>query len=175
MRNTGGGVIQSLQGTKKYRQIIRKLAVDFKIAESSEQALAGLPGVWLKKKMPANPDVTNYVASKWRTILGFVQLAHWPQKNSPYVGHWFFGLWVRPILRGLGIGESLMLKVIEATKDSGNKELFCLVRENNQAALNLYYKLGFEEAKVQFFEELLQQEELIQGTRSFLILSKRLS
>ena len=150
--------------------------MDFKIVETSEQDLAGLPGLWIKKKMPANPDVTNYAALKWRIVLGFVQSAYWPPTNSsPYAGHWFFSLWVRPILRGLGIGESLMRKVIEKARDEGGKELFCTVIHNNSAALNLYYKLGFEKTKIQYFEEVLRHQEVTLGKRYFLVLRKRLS
>ena len=148
MQRKGGFIIRSLQGTEKYRQIIRKIRLDFKICEVSEQDLVGYPGFWMKNDMPGNPDVINYGACKGRFILGFVQLVRWPQKESPFAGHWFFGLWVQPILRRLGIGESLMLKVIEKARDDGAKELLCLVRENNQNALNLYSKLGFEKTKI---------------------------
>lgn len=161
MRNKGGLFIRSLQGTERYRQIIRKLRLDFKIGETSEQDLVGLPGFWIKNKMPGNPDVINYMACKGRVILGFVQLVRWPQKDSPFAGHWFFGLWVRPILRGLGIGESLMLKVIEKARDDGAKELLCLVREDNQTALNLYRKLGFEKTKIMQGSTMTQDSNVL--------------
>lgn len=46
-----------------------------------------------------------------------------------------------------GVGYTLMLKAVEAMRNYGAKEVYLEVRVNNEAAVNLYRKMGFEIVK----------------------------
>lgn len=61
-------------------------------------------------------------------------------RQSIFVGN----LGVDPVYQGLGIGRSLLTKVIEKA-DQEHLEIKLQVRPNNQTAVKLYESLGFEE------------------------------
>ena len=51
---------------------------------------------------------------------------------------------IDPVYQRRGYGQQLLESVIQSTRSQAVK-LFLEVRNSNQTALNLYYKLGFEE------------------------------
>ncbi|MCL1912762.1 MAG: ribosomal protein S18-alanine N-acetyltransferase [Eubacteriaceae bacterium] len=52
---------------------------------------------------------------------------------------------VAPNWRRIGLGEKLMKKMLSQLSESGYNAVTLEVRESNQAAINLYKKLGFVE------------------------------
>ncbi|MBS4218644.1 GNAT family N-acetyltransferase [Bacillus sp. FJAT-49711] len=58
------------------------------------------------------------------------------------------GIAVSPEARGMGIGSLLMNALIEQAKNDGFKGLSLSVDPNNDRAVHLYKKLGFEECGV---------------------------
>lgn len=112
-----------------------------------------------------SPGVTNYAARIWGNVVGFVQLVRHSTDDLPFTGHWLFSLQVWPLWRGLGIGEDLSRRVIEQAVAEGAKELFCLVRNDNYAAQNLYGKLGFESWIIPSIKEQLEKEWIAFGIR----------
>lgn len=62
---------------------------------------------------------------------------------------------VIPGYKGIGVGENLMRDVINEAKKLGVKSMTLEVRESNEAAINLYLKLGFESVGVRkkFYEK----------------------
>ena len=53
---------------------------------------------------------------------------------------------VHPDFRRRGIGEKLILDLVEALKEKGSRSLTLEVRASNEAAIGLYEKLGFRQA-----------------------------
>jgi signal peptidase I len=55
-----------------------------------------------------------------------------------------FGLVVKPLFRGKGIGEKLVKEAIKKAKDSGALRIGLFVNTGSKAAVNLYKKAGFK-------------------------------
>lgn len=59
---------------------------------------------------------------------------------------WYIsGLVVKPLWRGLGIGEKLVQGALDKARGAGAIEVGLFVNKESQPAVNLYKKLGFEE------------------------------
>lgn len=69
----------------------------------------------------------------------------------------------------MGNGEALTIKVMDQASQQGAAELFCLAFEDNPAALNLYGKLGFENAVIPELEERLEEEGQVLSRRRVLL------
>lgn len=120
-----------------------------------------------------NPNVTDWVAH-WRgRLAGFVQLVRHPPEHFPYVGYWLFSLSVKsPFQRG-GIGEKLSRVVIDRACAEGAQTLDLLVFDDNDRAVQLYRKLGFEMAVIPELEPRLVSEADQAGRRR-IVMRKRL-
>jgi len=59
-----------------------------------------------------------------------------------------YSLAVSSLYRKKGIGKALCQKMVEISKERGDKELMLEVSVKNLVAINLYKQLGFEERKV---------------------------
>ncbi len=55
-----------------------------------------------------------------------------------------FGLVVKPLFRGQGIGENLVKEAIKKAKVLGSERIGLIVNKSSKAALNLYKKAGFK-------------------------------
>ena len=74
---------------------------------------------------------------------------------------WIAGIGISLPHRGRGVGEELMRGVIDVARDRGLRELWLEVLVQNQPAIRLYEKLGFErvrELEVWTLDDLVVQE-----------------
>lgn len=60
---------------------------------------------------------------------------------------WIAGIGISTAHRGQGVGEELMRGVIEVARDRGLRELWLEVLVQNEPAIRLYEKLGFERVR----------------------------
>ena len=98
---------------------------------------------------PATPEEadragTDYVARIGAKVVGFVQLVRYTEADAPWSGLWLFSLTVWPLYRRFGIGEALTWKIVEQARSNQVPDLFVAVFEDNDRAISLYRKLGFE-------------------------------
>jgi GNAT superfamily N-acetyltransferase len=159
--------LRAAQGTQAYRMLANRLHPDFTISVAGPRDLAAVYG----EDPPPDLDsaITIFAARSRRGIIGFVCLVRHPQEKYPYVGHWFSGLKVWPQWRRMGVGEALVQRVIGQAEEEKAPALFCLVFEDNRAALNLYAKLGFQRALLPALEVQLEEESQTWGSRRVLL------
>ncbi|MCL4500965.1 MAG: GNAT family N-acetyltransferase [Deltaproteobacteria bacterium] len=164
-----GTIIRRVQGTGKYRLIAKNLRPSIQLIDFCQRAKIKIPRALNLGDQLAEtssiPGVTNYLALRKNTVVGFVQLVRHPPEHFPYVGYWLFGLTVSTPWRGMGIGEALTLKVMQQAEAEGASELLLLVAEDNWPALKLYDKLGFEKTVIPALESQLEEERLVRGKR----------
>lgn len=162
-----GYALRTAQRTQAYRTLANRLNQGFTIFIAGPNDLAEVYG----KDAPPEIDsaTTVFAARSRRAIIGLVYLVRHAQEHYPYVGHWFFGLKVWPLWRRMGLGEALVRQVIEQAKEEKAPALFCLVFEDNRAALNLYAKLGFQRALLPALDEQLEEEIPLYGCRRVLL------
>ncbi len=65
----------------------------------------------------------------------------------------------------MGIGEALTQEIIARAKEEGAKELLLIVYEDQNPAIYLYRKLGFQIKKYSPLEDDLEQERAYLGSR----------
>src|SRR5687767_15238754 len=61
---------------------------------------------------------------------------------------WIAGIGISPAHRGKGVGEELMRGVLAEARDRGLREVWLEVLVQNEPAIRLYEKLGFERVRV---------------------------
>jgi ribosomal protein S18 acetylase RimI-like enzyme len=171
------GVFYRVQALLPYRRFARRIARDIQVLEASpqdlERALRHLnPGGSFPVPSP-DPNRTDFVAKIGGRIAGFVQYVFHPKEDFPWCGHWLFSLEVWGLYRGLGIGERLTRRVIDQALAKGATELLLAVFEDNQRAIRLYNKLGFDPIVLPELEDQFMTEKQEYGRRR-IILSKRL-
>lgn len=138
-----------MQGIPLYRRIGQRIGFGMTLREATDADKLAVHR-WLNPAgdpahaLHRNPNVTEWVAEYHSRLAGFVQLVRHPPEHYPYVGDWLFGLSVKPIFRGFGIGQALSEAVIERSRAEGAPTLDLLVYEDNLRAIDLYRKLGFE-------------------------------
>lgn len=69
-----------------------------------------------------------------------VEWSDW--NNAPY--WWIQSLYIKPEFRGQGLFEELLSALESAANTSGVKELRLYVEQNNQRAIRVYERCGFE-------------------------------
>jgi signal peptidase I len=153
--------IRKLQGISTYRRAVKLLQIRVEIREADKEEGQQITGHAISPSI----DKTIFVAKKGKNIVGYVEWAQRPAQEHPFKGHWLYGLTVRSIYRGSGIGEKLTQKVIEKSVSEGAKELSLLVAENNYPAVKLYRKLGFDRRIIPALEKLLEEEQHATGDR----------
>lgn len=79
------------------------------------------------------------VAKLEEKIVGYTNLWHLDDQLE------IANIAVSPEYRKEGIGERLMMKILQEAKDKNCKSIILTVRESNIAAINLYIKFGFVE------------------------------
>ena len=162
-----GSGLRAVQRAHVYQTLAQRLAPGFTISLAGPNDLAKIFGGEPPPDLKSNSTI--FVARSRLSLIGYVLLVKHPQENYPYVGHWFYGLWVSPLWRRLGIGEALLQQVIEQAEAEKASALFCLVFEDNRAALNLYDKLGFHIAVLPALEKELADEIRTYGRRRVLL------
>jgi ribosomal protein S18 acetylase RimI-like enzyme len=117
------------------------------------------------RRIGSDPSVTNLVAKRHGKVIGFVQLVRRPESSSPWDGYWLFSLQVWGLYRGQGVGQALSQQVIELACREGAPELLLAVFEDNDRAIRLYRKLGFEPSVIEALEPEFEAELKRDGRR----------
>jgi len=84
----------------------------------------------------------HFVAISNGTVIGWCDITSLSRPIFAHSGT--LGIGVLAPYRGKGIGEALMSQAIEKAKTRGLTRIELTVRENNESAIALYKKLGFE-------------------------------
>lgn len=89
------------------------------------------------------------VAEEFGKVVGYVGFYHVMDEGN------ITNLAVLPGYKRIGVGENLMRFLIEKVKELGVKGITLEVRESNEAAINLYTKLGFDSVGIRkrFYEK----------------------
>ena len=179
LHGLAGAALGRLQGIPLYRRIGQRIAPGITLREATDADISAVHRWFNPNGDPAlashrNPHVTEWVAERRSGLAGFVQLVRHPPEHFPYAGNWLFGLHVKPICRGLGIGQMLSEAVIQRSRAEGAPTLDLLVYEDNLRAIVLYRKLGFEMYTNFDLEAHLEPERASSGRRR-LAMRKRLA
>ena len=89
-----------------------------------------------------NPVGHAFVAHDGRCVLGYV--IFWMIADETHL----LNLTIRPDFRGRGLGKRLMAFLIDFARRQGAQWIGLEVRRSNEAALALYRRFGFQEARV---------------------------
>ena len=89
----------------------------------------------------SNPERQTFIALEQNQLVGFYRIG--PEMERPSTGH-LFSLYVSPNFGGQGIGSKLLSEALTELQDRGFPEVSLWVFADNQAALGLYRKFGFE-------------------------------
>lgn len=68
-------------------------------------------------------------------------------KRTPFRTNWFYGIEVRTDLRGKGIGTALIRELMNVAKEKNMNPIFIKVKNDNNVAIVLYKKFGFNTVK----------------------------
>ncbi len=94
----------------------------------------------LKKRSEENFILGYFRDDRLIGIVGFVRQKRIKQKHKAFI----WGMYVDPVFRGLGIGEKLMLDIIQRTKNlDGLSKIVLSVTHLQQDSKRFYQKLGF--------------------------------
>ena len=179
LRRMAGAVLCRLQSLGLYRTVFRGMRPRFFVAEATVKDMAAVhshfnPGMPTPPPADNDQNATDYVAKRGTKVVGFVQMAHYPETNSPWCGYWLFSLAVWPLYRRFGIGEALTRRVIEQAGVQDAPDLFAAVYEDNGRAINLYRKLGFEHITLPALEPHLEAEKRQCG-RQRIVMRRKIS
>ena len=120
-------------------------------AEEKDAPLAVLEGILANK-----PDRGTFGAFRACQLVGLVSVAREAQANMSHKGL-VWGMYVRPDLRGQGLGRELLLKAIaHARSMPGLLQVNLAVGATNVPALRLYESLGFRAFGVEAGAMLVQ-------------------
>ncbi|MHA4809693.1 N-acetyltransferase family protein [Flavitalea flava] len=98
---------------------------------------------WINKANQ-HPDALTLIAVNNDQILGLLFFSPGNKKKNSHAGE--FGVSVHPDFQGLGIGLSLLERLLKWAKDNKNIEkVFLNVFDTNEKAIRLYKALGFKE------------------------------
>lgn len=126
---------------------IRKLEPDdFKhlLVIETESFFSGYSPYFIRM-VPILYSNTSFISVKGRSAQGYVAAAI--EQSNPQRS-WILSLAVRPKYRGCGLGDRLMLHVLDTLKDLEVKEVLLTVAPENAAAVALYKKHGFVQGKL---------------------------
>ena len=138
--------LAKMQRVSLYRAASSHKRCGLEILEASEADLEKVHRTFdLEVKTPSmeDRDVVNFVAKKGQKVVGFAQLVRHSGGDKLEAGYYLFSLNVRPLYRGLGIGQDLTKTIMTSAKSEGVSELSVITNEDNRTALGLFRKLGF--------------------------------
>ena len=162
--------MRSFSPCRKFARIFRKGIVIKEIDADDPQKVQE----WfyqLEKNLPdlTGARVTTFVAQKEEKILGHATLVRNLEERHPLRGYWLSSLAVAELFQGMGIGEDLTRKVIARAEEEGAKELLLTVYEDQEPAIRLYRKLGFQIKRDSALEDDLEQERVYLESKKVLM------
>lgn len=155
-------VMRKIQGISVYRKVAKQLRNGIEVKEANkeevQQAFPMSDLNHVKDTLSKDIDAAYFVAKKRDRVIGHVVMVKRSKEYYPHDGYWLTNLMVRTLYRGIGIGEELTQIVIEESIKEGAKRISLLVYEDNQPAIKLYEKLGFERRVIPALEKQLEDE-----------------
>ena len=115
------------------------------------------------------PGVTHLVARQGKRLLGYLALVRYGPQHAPFSGFWGTGLIVWGRYRGIGIAQALADKARVIAHSEGIETVRLMVFADNQAALPLYYKLGFRPVAAPELDVVLAENERQTGKKQIVM------
>ena len=168
VRRLASSLLARLRSLPEFRQLLRAVLGRYvrygKISVGKDQPLwgglaaadRGLRLTREESELAANGHFV--VAVIGRHIVGRLHLSHFSDHAELYPGWWIFGMEVRPLFRGAGLGENLVRTALELARHSGAEKVCLLVGEQNYPAIQAYRKVGFIPATYPALERVLDEE-----------------
>jgi signal peptidase I len=140
--------IYRIQHLNIYRDIAKKiLKPDISVREASAEDEEGMRDLFLMGGQDIRDGIAKIkkdgfwlVAENRGKIVGGLTVTSLEKDPGMWV---IFGLEVKPLLRGIGIGQKLVEEALERAKTAGAREIGLFVNKKNIPALKLYQKAGF--------------------------------
>jgi ribosomal protein S18 acetylase RimI-like enzyme len=110
------------------------------------------------------------IATTGKKAVGAVVIRRFSEDVKSYPDWWIFSMLVHVRYRRLGIGKELLRLAVQKAAERGAKRINLWVFEDNRAAINLYYKMGFQRDSIPGLDEQIE-EEVRQGKRRRIIMS----
>ncbi len=187
LKQAAAGLLRGMQSLKSYRILFGKLLggkVGCRLAGEDDASdiykLYGyvrfmdleehIRSFGLKIKGADDSEYT-LVATLGEKIAGAVVIRRFPKNNLSHPGWWLFGLLVRARHRGSGIGDMLMHAALAKAVAGGADRINLMVSEDNNAALNLYQKWGFQRFSIPAPDTHTEEEEGM-GERRNIVMSR---
>lgn len=111
-----------------------------------------------------------FIATAGKKAVGAVVIRRFSEDVKSHPDWWVFSLLVHVRYRRLGIGKKLIRLALQKAAVRGAKRVNLWVFEDNKAAINLYYKMGFRRDSVPGLDEQMERE-VQQGKRRRIIMS----
>ena len=145
----GMAIFSRIQGITFYRRTAKKLIpAEMSIREATPEDADEIRDLFLMAGHDLKKDIIDIkregfwlVANRNKKIVGALTITRFEKDPTLWV---IFGLEVKPLLRGLGIGEGIVREAIRKAAECGAKEIGLFVNKKATAALGLYRKLGFK-------------------------------
>jgi ribosomal protein S18 acetylase RimI-like enzyme len=163
-----------LQKLKPYRSYMRKLfqtRIIYKVADEKEAAVSSILHCFgqsflpMQKQAQVQQNIYHIIAKTKDEIVGRLSLVY--RKEGVFIGWGIYGAYVKPLYRGLGIGEGLMAETFRVLEKEKIKEVYLCVNRKNLRAIELYKKIGFQKI------EMPEQEAKPKAGSSIMIVMKR--
>lgn len=145
-------VLSGIQSLKAYRVAMRKIVKrDIAVRDAGPDDEEGLRDLYImaghdvKKGIADIGKEGSWLAARWgEKIVGGLTVTRHEDDPELWV---IFGLEVKPLVRGLGIGERIVKEAIARAAKGGAKAIGLFVNKKAKAAIGLYNKLGFNVAE----------------------------
>lgn len=149
MCSLGGIIFSKIQGLKFYRLIVKKIfsrEVILRIAGPQDrEQLKDLYLMAGHDIMEGIARIRNegywLVAERKGRVVGGLTMTRYEKDAAIWL---IFGLEVKPLFRGLGIGRRIVEEAVLKAQGSGANRIGLFVNKKSFPALNLYRKLGFK-------------------------------
>lgn len=138
-----------IQGIKIYRRLIKKILnknIVIRIAQLEDKEQ--LRDLYMVSNSDIEDGIINaekdgfwLIAKKGEKLVASIAISRYEKNPELWIIH---GLIVKPLFRGLGIGEKLVESTIIKAEENEALEIGLFINKKSKPALNLYKKIGFE-------------------------------
>ena len=144
-----GRLLQRAQGLRLYRAAAKALAGRALVAvrEAGDGDIEAMRDLFIMGGHDVKKDIIAIkkegfwlVAERRGRIVAALTVTRFEKDPALWV---IFGLEVKPVFRGLGIGRRLVSEAVRKATEGGAKTIGLFVNKQNKAALELYQSLGF--------------------------------
>jgi len=165
--------LHRLQGSRLYRVWVKRFSPPFRIETATPRDLIELTARVSPnsdaRPLKDMPGVTHLVAKQGKRLLGYLALVRFGPQHAPFSGFWGTGLIVWGRYRGAGIAQALTDKGRAIAISEGVKSIRLMVFADNQPALPLYIKLGFQQIEAPELAAVLAESERQTGKKQIVM------